>query len=458
MPPRERQRPKQTRLSLQPDHAFAVLACLLVAVFALGGGSRHDIASLAWLRPLACLAAAVGVLGLDRETLRAYRVPFALLMAFAALMAVQLVPLPPSLWHQLPDRDGIARIDAAVGLADTWRPITFSPTKTANSLASVIVPVAVLVLYGQLTERRRRDILIMLVALAVASAGIGFLQVFAGGDSGLYLYAVTQRDAAVGLFANRNHHTVFLAAATLIALHLAMVRPAGGLLRVLCFAAAAVLVIAVVGNVSRGGLLSLGVALMLVPLAIDVRERRAKAALFVLSALGVVLLFAFSGRSPAFARLLADSAGEDARLRILPSLIEMAHTHQPFGTGFGAFEYAYRIDEPAALVVRNYFNNAHNDWLQVAIEGGVPGMVLLAVALAAIAVRAVRLSRARPDPDVAWAWLGLAILAVFGFASVFDYPLRVPSIMTVATIALAMLNGPVLVHLRREGCEETSAP
>jgi O-antigen ligase len=440
-----------------------LLAGLLVLVFALGGGSRHDIESLAWLRPLVFLAAAVGVLGLDRDKLRAYWLPFTLLAALAALMAVQLVPLPPSLWTQLPGREGIARLDVALGLADLWRPLTISPVKTWNSLASLIVPFAVLVLYCQLTERRQRDILVVLVVLAVVGACFGFLQLLAGTDSGLYLYSVTQKDAAVGLFANRNHHTVFMAAAMLIALHLALAsgRPARGLLPVLCLAAAAVLVIAVVGNVSRGGLLSLGVALVLVPLVIVGRGEGGartwlKAAGLALPVLGVFLLFAFSQRSPALARLLTDSATDDARARILPSLIEMARAHQPFGTGFGAFEYAYRIDEPAGLVVRNYFNNAHNDWLQVAIEGGVAGTLLLAAVLFAIAVRAVRLARfrsARGEPSLARAWLGFSVLAVLGFASLFDYPLRVPSIMAVATIALAMFNGPVLEQLRRKGCE-----
>jgi O-antigen ligase len=142
--------------------------------------------------------------------------------------------------------------------------------------------------------------------------------------------------------------------------------------------------------------------------------------LLAVSALGIFALFALSQRSPALSRLLADGTAEDVRLRILPVLIEMARDYQPWGAGFGAFEQAYRMAEPTALLVRNYFNNAHNDWLQFAIEGGTPAVLVAAAMAAALAVRLATLARTR-DPCAARAWLGFAVLAVLGFASLFDY-------------------------------------
>lgn len=465
MPGRSRN-PKRRFLPLTPDRTFGLLAVLLVATFLMGGGSRADIESLAVLRAFACLAAAVGVLGLDRATLRAWRLPFLLLAALAALMVVQLIPLPPSLWSQLPARDGIRQLDAAVGLADAWRPLTLSPMRTANSLAALAVPFAVLVLFCQLGEAHRRHVLLLLVALAVAGALVGMLQVLAGSDSGLYFYAVTHKGAAVGFFANRNHHTAFLAAAMLIALHLAMERGrARDMVSILCFAAAAVVFVAVLGNVSRAGLLSAGIALVLAPLVIlrsgadagnqpgprVLSGRWSRTALVAFPAFGIFMLFALSQRSPALARLLGDGQPEELRARILPELLAMARDVQPWGAGFGAFEYAYRMREPAELLVPNYFNHAHNDWLQLAIEGGIAGVLLLVVALAAIAVRLVRLVRGREGGDPSRVWLGLTVLLVLGFASLVDYPLRVPSIMAVATIAFALLVGPILVQNQHRG-------
>jgi hypothetical protein len=471
MPGRSR-RQSRPLLPLSTERTFGLFAALLAIIFLMGGGSRPDIESLVILRPLALLAAAAGVVGLDRATLRDYRVPFLFLAALALLMALQLIPLPPSLWTQLPSREPIARLDEAIGLAGLWRPITLSPMRTANSLASLAVPFAVLALYCQLDDRRRRYVLVALVGIAVASAVMGFFQLFAGRDSGLYLYAITHRGDAVGFFANRNHHAAFLAVGMLVAIHLAMERegPGGKMASVLAFAAAAVLVAGVVTNASRGGLLSAAVALVLVPLIVFARasapEKAAAgtrrgwltATLLALPALGIFALFALTQRSLALSRLLADDAIEDLRVQILPVLLEMTRAYQPWGAGFGAFEQAYRMAEPTALLVPNYFNNAHNDWLQFAIEGGA-GAVLIAVAMAvALALRLAGLLRAgdrRGDPRISRAWLGFAILVVLGFASLFDYPLRTPSLMGVAFIALAELFGPVFVQKRLNGCDQS---
>lgn len=434
MPGRSRHQ-RRPFLPLSSERTFGLFAVVFAAMFLMGGGSRPDIESLVVLRPLAVLAAAAGVIGLDRATLRAYRVPFLLLAALALLMAVQLIPLPPSLWTHLPWRDTIARLDQAVGLSGNWRPVTLSPMRTANALASLAVPFAVLVLYSQLGEQRRRHVLIALVGIALVSAVLGFFQIFAGSGSGLYLYAITNRGDAVGLFANRNHHAAFLAVATLIAIHLAMRRDmtGGRYFRVFAFAAAAVLVTGVVTNPSRGGLLSAAVALLLVPLVIPRRQDAAGegadrrwivGALLALPAFGIFALFALSQRSPALHRLFADNTIEDLRVQILPVLIEMTRGYQPWGAGFGAFEQAYRMAEPAALLVPNYFNNAHNDWLQFPIEGGLVAVLIAAAMAVALALRLVRLARARggrDDARISRAWLGFGMLAVLGFASLFDY-------------------------------------
>jgi O-antigen ligase len=413
-----------------------VFVILVLAVFLMGGGSRPDIQSLAILRPLALLAAAVGVLGLDRATLRAYSVPFLLLAALALLMVAQLIPLPPSIWTHLPWRETIAQLDEAVGIAGNWRPITLSPMRTANALAALAVPFAVLVLYCQLGHRNRDRVLVILVGIAVADALLGFVQLLAGANSGLYTYAITHRGDAVGFFSNRNHHAAFLAASMLIAIHLAMDRCRAGrdMWAMLGFAAAAVLLAGVVTNVSRAGLLSGAVALALVPLVIPPRasaagegskagRRWALSALLALPALAIFAVFAIYQRSPALNRLLAGGTAEDVRLQILPVLARLARDYLPWGAGVGAFEQAYRMAEPAALLVPNYFNNAHNDWLQLVIEGGVFGVLIAAAMAVALGVRLVKLIGAAGPPNarISRAWLGFAVLAVFGFASLFDY-------------------------------------
>ena len=50
--------------------------------------------------------------------------------------------------------------------------------------------------------------------------------------------------------------------------------------------------------------------------------------------------------------------------------------YAPFGGGFGSFEAAYKIVEPVNLLSLQYLNHAHNDYLELAIEAGLPGLAL----------------------------------------------------------------------------------
>jgi O-antigen ligase len=101
------------------------------------------------------------------------------------------------------------------------------------------------------------------------------------------------------------------------------------------------------------------------------------------------------------------------------------------------------MGEPVELLGRSYLNQAHNDWLQFLIEGGIGAIMLLAGgAIAAILQGRRLLKMHRLGAETQEAWLGLALLVVLGVASLVDYPLRVPSVMALAIIALAMFSGP----------------
>src|SRR5947199_27829 len=64
-----------------------------------------------------------------------------ILLAGLAVVAVQLVPLPPSLWaHGL--RARIADSYALLGQPVPWLPISLTPYSTLNSVLGVIPPVA----------------------------------------------------------------------------------------------------------------------------------------------------------------------------------------------------------------------------------------------------------------------------------------------------------------------------
>ncbi len=439
----------------------APITALLVFVgfiFLTGGGSRSDIASLAPLRFVAAFAVGAALLFIRKSDLSYIRVPLALLGALALIAVVQLVPLPPETWTALPGREAIAHLDVLVGL-EIWRPISLSPFKTANSLAALVVPLAALLWWA--LSRDTNKMLIGFVAWGVLGALLGLLQLFADPRSGLFFYEVTNRGSATGFFANRNHHSVYLACCVLISLYLAG-RHHGRFsvwLQWGMAASAILMALAIIANISRAGLIALFLVVAMSAVAFIIKRigpgaenyGRSRLSLYsgviVLGALAalILVLFAFTGRSPALSRLLASSDLADTRDILLPYLLKMVAQFQPLGTGMGAFEYAFRMQEPYELLGPKYINHAHNDWLQFVIEGGVGAVVVVLVSAVFAFVQIARMARGTVVGRVPEAtWLGLGLLVVLGTASIVDYPLRVPSIMVLAIIALAMFACPVL--------------
>ncbi|MCA0911017.1 O-antigen ligase family protein [Qipengyuania gaetbuli] len=355
-------------------------------------------------------------------------------------------------------------MDVMVGL-EVWRPLTLSPAATINALASLVVPLAVLLLLCQLGDSERA--LAAFVVMGVVSTLVGVLQLFSDPRSGLYLYEITNRGSPVGLFANRNHQAVFLACCALICTHLALRSSLTGRKNwVALYASCGLLLgVGVLINGSRAGLFALlmvmimSAAVLLPRRAEKAVKTRAKGQSFLapvalaLAAVALIALFALAERLPALSRLIERSALEDLRADLLPILLEMVADFQPWGTGLGTFEHAYRMREPVELLMPSYVNEAHNDWLQFVIEAGVPGLLVMAAAITIALVRVWRMvgSLMQARGGFSDSWLGLGLLLILAGASVVDYPLRVPSIMALAICALAIFVCPDLSKQAKAG-------
>jgi len=129
------------------------------------------------------------------------------------------------------------------------------------------------------------------------------------------------------------------------------------------------------------------------------------------------------------------------RGRGFPVVLDMVATYFPVGTGIGSFNPLFRIHEPFGLLKPTFFNHAHNDLLEVALDAGLPGLVLLAAAIgwwgwASVAAWRTASKRAAVLPR-----LGSILLLLIIAASVFDYPVRTPMVMAVTIIAGVWLCG-----------------
>lgn len=422
----------------------------------MGGGSRYDIDSVGPLRFMGAFVLAIALWWQSRENLHKISVPLILLIALAVWMALQLVPLPPGLWHALPGREAIVGLGEIVGITEIWRPITLSPLRTWNALASLIIPLAALLTLSLLDREGWGRVQKLVFFAGLASALLGILQITIPGASGLYFYQITNADSAVGLFSNRNHNALFLNIALIFAIFLR--KPEG---RDNAFAINAgylagqmVLVLGILINGSRFGLLMLLLvfAAFAVKALTGMRGRPSKwgAGQMVGLAVGVVSvafvgMFALLGRIPALDRFFSASASEDLRARSFPFILDMAGDYFPLGTGFGTFEHAYRTVEPVELLGPAYFNQAHNDWLQIVLEGGLPGVALLVILIGYLAWKFLQFLKAGKLANEARSahWAGFLTLALFAMHSVFDYPLRTPLLMVVGVVAVMLAIRPV---------------
>ena len=435
--------------------AFWLLCLLLAAAFLLGGGARGDIQSLMVLRPLAVMALGFGLGGLCLAHIRDYRFLCLMALGLAVLPALQLIPLPPSWWSRLPGRSLVVEIGQVAGLVELWRPMSLVPEATLNALYATSVPLAVLVLGIQLDAARRARLLAVVLAMGGISAALSLLQILGDPSGPLFFYRITNPGTPVGLFANHNHQA-FLLAFMLPMIAVAVAGKAGPI-RLVGLAAALLLLPIILITGSRAGLVVALAAIAAIPLILP-RERRqdtlprgaAQArtrmpqarrrivwATVGSVALVLVGLSVWFGRGLALERLFGDEIQLDSRVRIAPIVIASILAYLPWGTGMGSFERVYQIHEPDGLLGPEYMNHAHNDWLELALTGGLPAILLAAAATCGFVLRARHLFAGKfaGSPALTQARLGLAIVLLAALASLTDYPLRVPSLAALFVVA-----------------------
>lgn len=445
-----------------------ILCAFLLVVFLTGGSSRADMSSLSILRPISLLTLGYGLLTLSREHVRRYWPLVTIAVAAVALTALHLVPLPPSLWHALPGRESIAEIDRLLDLRDLWRPLTLDPQATRNALMALMTPCAVLVLGIQLNTRQREVLLTFLLGVGALTIVWGLLQLMGSPRGPLYLYSATSYGSPVGLFANRNHQGVFLA--SLIPMSYCWTQLAQGSWTDLgtnkgrrssmVVGGALLLIPLVLINGSRAGLLTLVFSICatvpVIGLASSVMRRRrgqrssvlvraAPVATGIVAIAGLALVTIGLGRDRALERLIGSDALAGLRADLLPATWKIIAEHFPWGTGIGSFDDVYRMYEPDALLMPEYVNHAHNDFLELLMTGGLAAVLIMAFAILIYAGRvwmSVRGGFAEIRANI-WSVAALIALMVLFIASLIDYPLRTPAMASYAVLlAIWASNSP----------------
>ena len=366
---------------------------------------------------------------------------YAILGLAGLVVLLQIVPVPPSLWAEMPLRTALASGQSVIGNESPWLPLSVTPYQSAITLFAVI-PALALFISTKMLRPSPAWLAVAIVTGMACSIALGALQVAGGDDSGAYLYPITNK-GAVGVFANRNHMgTLLLVSIPFATALLVTARTARGGSRQGRWAAAiAALILVLIGIVLNESLAAIALSLpvlvasaALVPAALQWRRVALPLAGIALIA-GVVLLAA----TPIASVVTSPSSDPSiaSRQEIWGTTAAAIRDTFPAGTGLGSFEQVYRLYEDPVAATRVYVNAAHNDYLQLTLELGALGLLLIVLFLIWWAVAAVRVWTSPLSTPFGRA-ATIASAAILAH-SVVDYPLRTAAIAAIFGVAMALM-------------------
>jgi O-antigen ligase len=454
---------------LGEDRPLAVLVLFLLLALFTGGSSRDDATALILLRPATILFLGIALFELRAAEIRAFRLPLVLAGSWIAVALLQLVPLPPGMWAALPGHDLAAENARLAGSLDRWRPLNLVPWRGWNAVFALTVPVTALLLAIRLDERQRSTLVPIMLAIGLVSAFVSLLQACGIGGQALYLYAVTNPDAPSGLLANRNHQAVLIACLLpMLAVVAAPHHEASRLMlrAILAIATGLILWLLLLVLGSRSGFLlgivAIPIVILIVRIGADglLQGRWAKLGATIVAVIALTVGILALPRATALNRLIDTDQRDDVRVQVWKPVTGLVRDYMPFGSGFGSFMEVYQAGEPRELLAPTYMNHAHNDLLELALEGGLPVVALVAAGVVAWIVRLARVLRFRRGRvyDRRVAVLGSAILLLEGLASAVDYPLRVPFLACLLAVSIVWMSAPVPISGRRRSSSTSSNP
>jgi O-antigen ligase len=426
---------------------FSGALLLLVVSVLFGGAAQTNALSLmaVELASLPLLFIAL-YLVLARAAPAGALIPLVLLGLIVAVPILQLIPLPAAVWTAAPGRTSLVHALDAMREGRPSLPFSLAPQQTWRCALALAPPAAMFMGGLFLTDGQRRFMAGGWLALAVASLGVGVLQMLGGADSALYFYPITNADSPVGFFSNRNHQASFLlcllpVAAAFAARFEGRFDGPRALPTLLAMLYVFIAIVGVAATRSRAGIFLGGVAL-LASVALVLRggalRRHWRASLGValgaLVAIGAVLVF---GLNPILDRF---GSGGEPRFEGWPVVLAAARSFLPLGSGVGSFEAVYQSVEPLSQVSPIYFNHAHNDFLELWLETGLVGAALLAGFLAWFALRCAAIWRGRSQSSRADLAAACTLLIGLLLAhSIVDYPLRTEALMVLFAFACSTI-------------------
>jgi O-antigen ligase len=442
----------------RPDGArpLRVLVLVLLGAGPLLAGAVHEPVFV----PLLVASAAAGIAahqrarpgeGHERSPLPGAR----LLLALHALVLVQLVPLPPAVLRVVSPGSFSFYNDPLLVPLTAWKPISVSPPDTVTGLAFLAAfSLLYLAVFREMGEGAwRRRLLLTVVGAGVAITVVAILQAVSPEPRKIYGLWRPRWDWAVfGPYVNRNHFAGYLVMAAPLAVGFALeaisrLRVAWGRRRrawlllgeregnavVRWSAVVMVIVAGLLASQSRGGVSAFALAALLLPL-VSRRRRPTALAVGLLVGLGALWIGVGGVLSAFEVRGIRAS-----RLDLWRDMLPMVPRFPVFGVGWNAFATAYPWYQTVWRT--DWIGEAHNDYLQALLDGGVVGAALVAALLAVVFRGALaRAARSPLDLGIFAALLGFALHELVDFNG--QIPANAATAIALAALAVKPVRDP----------------
>jgi O-antigen ligase len=440
--------PSRANISTTRHGLWTMVACLwLVYIIVFGGVSLPNTINLT-LQSCTSLAVIVVCLLRLRQGMPTKLSVYGsclLLLCFIIVFA-QLIPLPPAVWSSFPGREFQVRIFEVLGTPTPWQPISLTPGET-KSVALALLPAAAGFLLA-ISSRAEERVWFALTIVCCAFLGLfaGLMQQTQGPDSSFYFYGHIA-GVVSGTFGNRNffagqlYATIPFVAALSVAAQEKFRLP-NWLIAIFALVYISLLVIGLAGTASRAGILLAMVAVLLAAAFIYRPQSGARTGgamgFISLSVLGAVILLSQVGMAAILRLAKTDLA--DIRGPIFDISVLATKAFFPIGTGFGSFVPVYKMFETPGIVFESYINHAHNDWLELLLEGGAAAAVLIMFGVMLYSVAVFQLLRQEfQSSGRAILRAGAVVVLLLALHGLVDFGLRTPAMLTIFSLSCGLL-------------------
>ena len=291
------------------------------------------------------------------------------------------------------------------------------------------------IVINEFNYRTKRLLRNFLISFGAGLSAYGLLQYF-----GIFSHPWwVPKDFLAATYVNHNHFAGYLELIIPLAVATFMAARPRLAARLALSVALVVMASAFVLTQSRGAWISLSVSLFVMAILLGRdKSRRARTVLTLLLLAASILSFIYFSKDLISQRLepvttaASDEASFATRIAIWKGTIRMIRDHPIIGTGIGTFISVFPRYRPEGLnVIANF---AHNDYLNVAAEIGIPALLVMIWLL----IMAIRSGLKRGTNDTVKLGCAIGILSL-SLHSLVDFNFHIPANMLLFTIYVAFI-------------------